>query len=86
MTSETALTLLLTTARRIPEAMDAARSGAWAEWSPFWMCGKGVQFSTVGILGLGRIGECVARKLSAFNPAKVIYHNRNVRKDCEFRV
>ncbi|CAD5235094.1 unnamed protein product [Bursaphelenchus xylophilus] len=84
-TSETALTLLLTTSRRIPEALEAAKTGAWSkEWAPFWMCGKALTQTTVGILGLGRIGEAVAKKIEAFSPAKIIYHNRNKRSDLKY--
>lgn len=40
-------------------------------------CGVGVHHSTVGIVGLGRIGFSVAEKLRAFKPARILYHNRN---------
>ncbi|CAD5228522.1 unnamed protein product [Bursaphelenchus okinawaensis] len=85
VTSETALTLLLTTSRRIPEALEAAKSGNWSkEWSPFWMCGKALTKSTVGILGLGRIGDAVAKKTESFSPSRIIYHNRNKRSDVKY--
>ena len=41
------------------------------------MCGKSLQGSTIGILGLGRIGLSVAKKLLPFEPAKLIYYNRS---------
>lgn len=80
-TAETALALLLTTSRRIPEAIEAAKTGAWGQWTPYWMCGKALQGSTVGILGLGKIGQSIAMKIAAFEPSKIIYHNRNKRND-----
>lgn len=40
------------------------------------MCGKALAGSTVGIFGMGRIGESVAEKLAAFKPQRIIYHNR----------
>lgn len=42
----------------------------------FFRCGVGVHQSTVGIIGMGRIGLSVAEKLKAFRPARIIYHNR----------
>lgn len=35
-------------------------SGGWTTWKPLWMCGYGLSGSTVGIIGLGRIGKCVS--------------------------
>jgi lactate dehydrogenase-like 2-hydroxyacid dehydrogenase len=56
-TAEFAVALLLTTIRRIPEAIIAAKSGEWSSWKISWMCGKGLKGATVGIFGMGRIGE-----------------------------
>lgn len=75
-TAETTLALLLTVARHIPEAINDAKSGRWSSWSPLYMCGKGLLNSTVGIIGLGRIGTSVAEKLKAFHPSRILYHNR----------
>lgn len=40
-----------------PPSLPPSRSGGWTAWKPLWMCGYGLTQSTVGIIGLGRIGE-----------------------------
>lgn len=51
--------------------------GHWAtDWSPTWLCGHGLNKSTVGVVGLGRIGLSVARKLKQFNISKLLYTSR----------
>ncbi|KAG5891372.1 hypothetical protein JTB14_020104 [Gonioctena quinquepunctata] len=79
--AELAVALLLATSRRLLEANEEARTGGWQAWSPFWMCGPGIRGSTVGIVGLGRIGQEIARKLKSFNPKRIIYYNRSERAD-----
>ncbi|EPY78662.1 glyoxylate reductase/hydroxypyruvate reductase [Camelus ferus] len=54
-TAELAVSLLLTTCRRLPEAIEEVKNGGWTTWKPLWMCGCGLTQSTVGIIGLGRI-------------------------------
>ncbi|KAJ8935619.1 hypothetical protein NQ318_006462 [Aromia moschata] len=76
-TAELALALLLATSRRLLEANEAAKTGEWKAWSPFWMCGPGLQNSTVGIVGFGRIGQEIAKRLIPFKPKKIIYYNRS---------
>lgn len=76
-TAELTVALLLATSRRLLEANEEARTGGWKAWSPFWMCGPGVKGSTVGIVGFGRIGQEVAKKLKPFNPKSIIYSNRS---------
>lgn len=71
-TADLAVALLLTTARRLPEAIDAVKHGAWGPWTPEWMTGIDVFGSTVGIVGLGRIGAAVARRLAGFN-CRILY-------------
>ncbi|KAM7534996.1 hypothetical protein Aperf_G00000090118 [Anoplocephala perfoliata] len=72
-TAELTVSLLLTVSRKLREASETVRSGQWGAWEPFWMCGKGLKNSTVGIFGLGRIGTAVATRLAAFDPSRVIY-------------
>ncbi|XP_023018036.1 glyoxylate reductase/hydroxypyruvate reductase [Leptinotarsa decemlineata] len=76
-TAELAVALLLATSRRLLEANEKARIGEWSAWAPFWMCGPGIKGSTVGIVGFGRIGQEIARKLKAFNPRRIVYCNRS---------
>lgn len=60
----------------IIQAMHEVRGGTWpSTWTPEWMCGSDLHHSTVGIIGLGRIGETVAKRLSGFD-CKVLFHAR----------
>lgn len=74
-TADLAFALILATARRLSESERFLRSGRWSSWSPTFMLGVDVYGKTLGIYGLGRIGQAVARRAQAFN-MKVIYHNR----------
>jgi len=79
--AEMALTLLLSLSRRVVEATAAVKSGAWGtSWTPEWMCGMGLAGSTVGIVGLGRIGFSVAEKLKQFKVARILYTSREETK------
>jgi glyoxylate/hydroxypyruvate reductase len=71
-TADLTLALLLATARRLPEAWSAAKDGTWGPWQPEWMTGRDVHGSTVGIVGLGRIGAAVARRLLGFG-CRILY-------------
>lgn len=66
--------LLLATARRIPESIEAVRKGEWTTWKPEWMAGYDLYGSTVGIVGLGRIGAAVARRLRGFD-CRILYNS-----------
>ncbi len=65
-TADLTLALLLATARRVIEAAAAVRNGEWGVWKPEWMLGRDLYGSTVGIVGLGRIGVAVAQRLKGF--------------------
>lgn len=80
-TAELTVALLLATSRRLLEASNEARNGGWQAWSPFWMCGPGLSGSVVGIVGFGRIGQEVAKRLKPFNVKKIIYYNRSERAE-----
>jgi len=72
-TADIAIALMLTTARRIPEAIESVKSGLWGTWKPFtFLPGMEVSNSTVGIIGLGRIGTAFAKRLSGFG-CKILY-------------
>lgn len=82
-TAELTVGLLLATSRRLFEANEAAKTGGWSSWSPFWMCGPGLSQSTVGVVGFGRIGQEVAKCLKPFNLKRLIYYNRSERKEAK---
>lgn len=65
-TADLALALLLAAARRLPEAWSAVKDGSWGPWQPMWLTGRDLHGSTVGIVGLGRIGAAVGRRLLGF--------------------
>lgn len=61
-TADTAMTLMLMSARRAGEAERLVRSGAWEGWHPTQMLGMHLTGKTVGIAGMGRIGQAIARR------------------------
>ncbi len=82
-TADMAMALILATLRRIPEGLAMMQSGEWAGWSPTALMGGRVSGRRLGILGLGRIGQAVARRAAAFG-MQVHYHNRKrVRAETE---
>src|SRR4051794_35580426 len=74
-TADLAFALLLAAARRMPEAMANVREGRWRTWDPLQLLGAEVHGATIGIVGLGRIGQAVARRASGFG-MRVLYHAR----------
>ncbi|HXV43297.1 MAG TPA: D-glycerate dehydrogenase [Anaerolineae bacterium] len=74
-TADLTLALLLGTARQLVRAAEAVKAGRWRTWEPLGYTGPDVYGSTVGIIGLGRIGLAVARRLQGFN-VRLLYHNR----------
>jgi lactate dehydrogenase-like 2-hydroxyacid dehydrogenase len=74
-TADFAFALLLAAARRVTEADAFVRSGQWKRWSLELMIGHDVHHRTLGILGMGRIGQAVARRAAGFS-MRVLYHNR----------
>lgn len=76
-TAELTVALLLATSRRLLESSEEASNGGWQAWSPFWMCGPSLENSTVGIVGLGRIGLEVGKRLQPFGVKKFMYYNRS---------
>jgi glyoxylate reductase len=81
-TADTAMMLILAVARRLTEADRFVRRHEWTTWTPNMMVGRDVHGKTLGIYGLGRIGEEVMERARGFG-MKVIYHNRRRRPDLE---
>jgi len=73
-TADLAWTLILGTARRAGEAGRCLRAGAWPGWGPMQFLGMSVHGCTLGIFGMGRIGQAVARRARGFD-MKVLYHD-----------
>lgn len=74
-TADFAWTLMMAVARRLGEAERFARSGEWKNWDLDQLCGADVWGKTLGIVGLGRIGQAMARRAAGFQ-MKVIYTGR----------
>ncbi|MEW6243531.1 MAG: D-glycerate dehydrogenase [Bacillota bacterium] len=81
-TADLTFALLLALARRIPEAEAFMRSGRWKTWSPDLLTGIEVTGSVLGIVGMGRIGEAVARRARGFS-MKILYTSRTRKPDAE---
>jgi glyoxylate reductase len=81
-TADLAFALLLAAARRIVEAADFVRKGDWRTWAPMLLTGQDVHGATLGIIGMGRIGEAVGRRAGGFG-MKVLYHNRSRKLEAE---
>jgi glyoxylate reductase len=74
-TADMTMALILAVPRRLAEGMRVMREGQFEGWSPTWMLGHRVSGKRLGILGMGRIGQAVARRAEAFG-LQIHYHNR----------
>ena len=84
-TADLAWTLMLGTARRITEVERRVRNGEWTGWRLKQWLGTDVHHATLGIVGMGRIGQAIARRALGFD-MRVLYHNRaRVAEDIERR-
>ena len=73
-TADFAFTLLMAAARRIGEAIDYVRDGRWNTWGLTLLLGQSVYGATLGIVGLGRIGQALARRAGGFD-MKILYYD-----------
>ncbi len=76
-TADLGFALMMAAARRLAESEHYLRAGLWQKWSVDMMCGQDVHGRTLGILGMGRIGQAIARRGALGFGMKVIYHNRS---------
>lgn len=76
-TADFGFALLMATARRMAEAEHFLRAGLWTKWSYDMFAGSDIHGATLGILGMGRIGQGIARRGAYGFGMEVIYHNRS---------
>lgn len=67
-----AFALLLAVARRLPEGADDVRAGRWGTWDPWHLLGADVHETTLGIVGMGRVGQAIAERGSGFG-MEIVY-------------
>lgn len=81
-TADLTFALLMATSRRVVEADRYIKEGKWKSWSPLLLAGTDIHHKTMGIVGMGSIGEAVARRAKGFN-MEVLYHNRSRKPEAE---
>ena len=74
-TADMTMALILSTARRLSEGAQIIPDGRWTGWSPTWMLGRRITGKRLGNIGMGRIGQALARRARAFGMS-IHYHNR----------
>jgi glyoxylate reductase len=74
-TADMTLALIMASARRLVEGAQVVQTGAFHGWTPTWMLGKRLRGAQLGILGMGRIGQALARRARALG-MNIHYHNR----------
>ncbi|WP_164668257.1 2-hydroxyacid dehydrogenase [Virgibacillus doumboii] len=81
-TADLTFALLMAAARRIVEAEKYISDDRWKHWSPYLLAGSDVHGKKIGIVGMGRIGEAVARRAKGFGMT-ILYHNRSRKNQTE---
>ncbi|OIP17318.1 MAG: D-glycerate dehydrogenase [Comamonadaceae bacterium CG2_30_57_122] len=76
-TADFGFALMMATARRMAESEHFLRAGLWTSWRYDMFAGSDIHGSTLGILGMGRIGQAIAKRAAHGFGMKVIYHNRS---------
>lgn len=74
-TADFAFALLMSAARRVVESMDYVRTGKWETWGLTTLLGQDIFGATLGIIGMGRIGQAVVKRASGFN-MRVLYYDQ----------
>jgi glyoxylate reductase len=85
-TADIAVGLLLAAARRFGEALADAQQGRWKTWEPRGWIGRDLRGKTLGIVGMGRIGEAVARRMHGGWDMQVLYASRTSKPEVEQRL
>lgn len=83
-TAELAMLLMLGAARRAIEGDQLVRSGAWDCWSPAFMVGKQVSGARLGIIGMGRVGQVLAKRARGFDMQVHYYNRKRLAPELEF--
>ncbi|WP_147535303.1 2-hydroxyacid dehydrogenase [Bacillus marasmi] len=81
-TADLTFGLLMATARRLVEAAEFVKEGKWQSWSPLLLAGHDIHHKTIGIVGMGKIGETVAKRATGFD-MEILYHNRTRKPEVE---
>ncbi|MGR3765596.1 2-hydroxyacid dehydrogenase [Rossellomorea sp. NS-SX7] len=81
-TADLTFCLLMAAARRIVEADRYIKEGKWKSWSPLLLAGTDIHHKTIGIVGMGSIGEAVAKRAKGFD-MNILYHNRSRKPEAE---
>jgi glyoxylate reductase len=84
-TADLTFSLLLATARRIVEAAEYIKRDLWKGSSPLFFAGHDVHHKTIGIVGMGRIGETVAKRATGFD-MNILYYNRSRKLEAEMEL
>ncbi|MDR3510069.1 MAG: D-glycerate dehydrogenase [Caulobacteraceae bacterium] len=74
-TADMTMALIMAVARRLVEGANVVHAGGFAGWTPTWMLGRRLRGAKLGIIGMGRIGQALARRARAFG-LEIHYHNR----------
>ncbi len=74
-TADLTMALIMAVSRRVVEGANVVQAGEFTGWTPTWMMGRRVNGKRLGIIGMGRIGQAVARRAKAFG-MQIHYHNR----------
>ncbi len=79
-TADLAMSLILAVSRRIVEGAQVVAEGRFEGWTPTWMCGRKLWGKRLGIVGMGRIGQAIARRCHFGFGMKVLYANRSAKQ------
>ena len=78
--ADTAIAILASVVRRLPEGEQVVRAGKWGPWHPFWMTGGDLHDTTLGIVGMGRIGRAIAKRATGFG-MEILYSATRRKED-----